>query len=70
MVYDVTDRESFNNVSSWMNEINRYASENVSKLLVGNKCDLESKKVVTYDEGKELADSYGIKFLEASAKSS
>lgn len=53
-----------------MNEINRYASENVSKLLVGNKCDLESKKVVTYDEGKELADSYGIKFLEASAKSS
>lgn len=44
--------------------------ENVNKLLVGNKCDLTSKKVVTYDEGKELADCYGIQFIETSAKSS
>ena len=53
-----------------MNEINRYASENVNRLLVGNKCDMESKKVVSFDEGKELADQLGIKFLETSAKSS
>lgn len=70
IVYDVTDRESFNNVRTWMQEIEKYAMENVNKLLVGNKCDLTSKKVVTYDEGKELADSYGIRFVETSAKSS
>ena len=45
MVYDVTDQESFNNVKQWMNEIDRYANEKVNKMLVGNKCDLTSKKV-------------------------
>ena len=68
VVYDVTDRESFKNVENWMKEISRYASENVSKLLVGNKSDIEGKKVVTYDEGKDLADRLGVKFLETSAK--
>jgi Ras-related protein Rab-1A len=42
----------------------------VNKLVIGNKSDLESKKVVTFEEGKAIADSYGVKFLEASAKSS
>lgn len=46
VVYDVTDQESFNNVKQWLNEIDRYANENVNKLLVGNKSDLVSKKVV------------------------
>mmetsp|Transcript_8234 Transcript_8234/g.8096 ORF Transcript_8234/g.8096 Transcript_8234/m.8096 type:complete len:205 (-) Transcript_8234:43-657(-) len=70
VVYDVTNRDSFNNVKNWMNEITRYASENVNRLLVGNKSDMEGKKVVTYDEGKELADSFGIPFIETSAKTS
>ena len=47
VVYDVTDQESFNNVKQWLNEINRYASENVNKLLVGNKCDLTTRRVVS-----------------------
>jgi len=68
VVYDVTDQESFNNVKQWLHEIDRYACENVNKLLVGNKSDLTSKRVVTYDNAKEFADNLGIEFLETSAK--
>ncbi|XP_024123213.1 ras-related protein ORAB-1 isoform X1 [Oryzias melastigma] len=69
VVYDVTDQESFNNVKQWLQEIDRYASENVNKLLVGNKCDLTTRKVVDYTTAKEFADNLGIPFLETSAKS-
>lgn len=52
IVYDVTDQESFNNVKQWLNEIDRYASDNVNKLLVGNKSDLTANKVVSYETAK------------------
>ena len=52
VVYDVTDMESFNNVKQWLNEIDRYANENVNKLLVGNKSDLTAKKVVDFQTAK------------------
>merc|ERR1712060_328259 len=68
VVYDVTDKESFSNVKHWMQEVDKYAAENVNKLVIGNKCDLSSKKVVSYDEAKELADSLSINFMETSAK--
>ena len=68
VVYDVTDQESFNNVKQWLNEIDRYANESVNKLLVGNKSDLTSKKVVDYATAKAIADEIGIPFLETSAK--
>jgi len=68
VVYDVTDQVSFNNVKQWLQEIDRYACENVNKLLVGNKCDLTTKKVVDFQNAKEFADSLGIPFLETSAK--
>mmetsp|Transcript_30915 Transcript_30915/g.47746 ORF Transcript_30915/g.47746 Transcript_30915/m.47746 type:complete len:205 (-) Transcript_30915:32-646(-) len=70
VVYDVTDQASFSNVKQWLQEIDRYACENVNKLLVGNKCDLTTKKVVDYNTAKEFADGLGIPFLETSAKSS
>ena len=71
VVYDVTDQASFKNASQqWLREIDRYACENVNKLLVGNKCDLTTKKVVDYNEGKELADLNDICFLETSARNS
>jgi len=68
VVYDVTDSDSFNNVKQWLNEIDRYASENVNKLLVGNKCDLVNKKAVDYETAKAFADKLDIPFLETSAK--
>ncbi|KMZ58530.1 Ras-related protein RIC1 [Zostera marina] len=68
VVYDVTDQESFNNVKQWLNEIKKYASDNVNKLLVGNKCDMTSERVVSYEMGKAFADEIGIAFLETSAK--
>jgi len=68
VVYDVTDMESFNNVKQWLNEIDRYAVENVCKLLVGNKCDLVAKRQVDYDTAKDFADKLDIPFLETSAK--
>merc|ERR1712023_429870 len=43
VVYDVTDIDSFNNVKQWLCEIDRYACENVNKLLVGNKCEWKTK---------------------------
>eukprot|EP01038_Epipyxis_sp_PR26KG_P006653 gene6653-9134_t len=70
VVYDTTDLESFNNVKQWLHEIDRYASENVNKLLVGNKSDLTSKRAVSYDQAKEFAESLGIEFIETSAKNS
>jgi Ras-related protein Rab-1A len=70
IVYDITDRESFDNVKQWLNEIDKYACENVNKLLVGNKNDLEAKRQVDYEEAKAFADERGIPFLETSAKNS
>ncbi|KAA8496791.1 Ras-related protein ORAB-1 [Porphyridium purpureum] len=68
ITYDITDRKSFENVKSWMDEIGKYGSERVNKLLVGNKCDLVNKRAVETEEGQELADALGMKFLETSAK--
>ncbi|PWZ17046.1 Ras-related protein RABD2c [Zea mays] len=70
IVYDVTDMESFNNIKQWLSEIDRYASDNVCKLLVGNKCDLVDSKVVDTEKAKDFADSLGIPFIETSAKES
>ena len=68
LTYDITDKQSFKDIENWLTEVEKFANENVIKLLVGNKCDLESQRQVTFDEGKEYADSLGIQFLETSAK--
>ena len=44
VVFDVTERETFENVRQWMQEIERFASDNVCRVLVGNKCDLEDRR--------------------------
>ena len=68
VVYDVTNQESFDNVRTWLQEIDCYASENVNKLLVGNKCDLTTKKVVDCTTAKKYAEELGFTFLETSVK--
>ena len=68
LLYDVTDKESFKNLSNWLIEIEKNASKNILRILIGNKSDLEDKRVITYAQGKEFADTYGLKFIETSAK--
>jgi len=70
LVYDVTDEKSFNNIRNWIRNIEQHATESVNKILIGNKCYMVEKKVVDSARGKALADEYGIKFLETSAKNS
>ena len=67
-MFDVTDADSFHNCRQWMNEIDRYASEGVNRLLVGNKCDLVKHKQVDYHQAKDFADRNEMSFVEASAK--
>ncbi|URD73704.1 ras-related protein [Musa troglodytarum] len=69
LVYDVTDESSFNNIRNWIRNIEQHASDSVNKVLVGNKADMdESKRAVPTSKGQALADEYGIKFFETSAK--
>jgi Ras-related protein Rab-8A len=68
LVYDVTDEASFLSVRNWMRQIDQNAAENVNRILIGNKADMEDSRKVTYDAGKALADEFNIKFFETSAK--
>ena len=69
LVYDVTDRQSFENIRNWIKNIKQHASETVRKILLGNKCDMDEKRAVSTEEGQKLADEFGIQFFETSAKS-
>ncbi len=51
-----------------MADIDKFAKEGVLRILVGNKCDLSNKRQVTMEEAKEIANKYGIKYIETSAK--
>ena len=51
-----------------MNEVEKHASDNISRILVGNKSDMDDARQVSTDEGKELAEHYNVRFLETSAK--
>jgi len=68
ITYDVTDRLSFDHVRQWLGEIGKYAGP-VQTLIVGNKCDLVAKRVVSSEQGQELAESLGLEHVEASARS-
>merc|ERR1711862_1047001 len=68
LVYDVTDRRSFESIRNWISQIQQHADVHVNKILVGNKCDMLDEKVVSTDEGAKLAKEFGMEFWETSAK--
>lgn len=70
LVYDVTDPLSFDNIRMWMSNLQANASADVDRILVGNKCDMADKRVISTQRGQDLANEYGIPFFETSAKSS
>ena len=67
LVYDVTSEMSFKNLSYWLDETAKFASENINKLIVGNKCDVV-KREVEFITAKEFAENLNISYLETSAK--
>jgi len=68
LVYDVTDSKSFHNVKNWMHNLDEHASGAVNRILVANKSDMVDKRVIEPDRGRALAEQYGVKFFETSAK--
>ena len=69
LVYNIADRRSFDSIRVWVQQIEKDGSTDVSKALVGNKCDIsDDQRVVSYEEGRALAAEYGVPFFETSAK--
>lgn len=68
LVYDITRRRSFENIAKWLRNIDEHAQEDVVKLLIGNKCDMQQPRDVKREEGEMLADEYDMSFFETSAK--
>ena len=68
IVYDITNKKSFQNIVSWLNECREMCFKDILICLVGNKTDLESKRVVSKEEGKKFADDNGLLFFETSAQ--
>jgi len=66
MVYDVTSQESFDHVEEWLSEVDRYANDNTSKLLIGNKADLVDEKQVQEEVSQQFAQKLGIPLIETS----
>nr|AFY09909.1 small GTP-binding protein Rab1b [Babesia sp. BQ1/Lintan] len=68
-VYDVTSRVSFESVKkTWLTDIEKYSNANITKILIGNKIDLEDQRAVTTDEAREFATQHNMDYIEASAK--
>lgn len=68
LVYDITNEKSFDNIKTWIRNIEQHANEDVEKMILGNKCDMDDKRVITKEQGEKLASTYGVRFMETSAK--
>lgn len=61
--------DTMSDIRTWFSNVEQHATEGVNKILIGNKCDWEEKRVVPVERGQQLADELGIPFMEVSAKS-
>lgn len=66
--FSVTDRDSFDGVSLWLQQISEHAGNDVKRVLIGNKMDLPEHRQVSEAEGRALATKHGIEYFEVSAK--
>ncbi|MFX1465779.1 MAG: Rab family GTPase [Promethearchaeota archaeon] len=67
IIYDVTNKESFDHLDKWFNDINNQCG-GISLIVIGNKIDLEADRVISTEEGEQYAFQKGVKFFETSAK--
>ncbi|TKY61059.1 Ras-related protein RABA6a [Spatholobus suberectus] len=67
LVYDITMRSSYENVSKWLLELREFGGQDMVVVLVGNKCDLDQSREVEKEEGKGFAETEGLCFMETSA---
>ncbi|CAF4127702.1 unnamed protein product, partial [Adineta steineri] len=68
IIYDATNRESFENLNNWLDEINNHGGKHVMKLIIGNKCDLAGQKEVNFDKAEEYGIKSNISIFEVSAR--
>ena len=68
IVYDITKRETFENVQVWLDDIKNQCPQTVLLVLVGNKLDLENERQISYEEGESFAQKNNMYFFETSAK--
>ena len=68
IVFDLTKRQTYEHIQKWMNDINRFAKENVLKFIIGNKSDLTNEKQVNYEEVRSLASQMKATYFNVSAK--
>ncbi len=68
LVYDITRRDTFNHISTWLDEVRQNGNSEMVIILIGNKCDLDQKRQVSKEEGERFAKENGLIFMETSAK--
>lgn len=67
LVYDITKRQTFDNVQRWLRELRDHADSNIVIMMTGNKSDLNHLRAVAENDGQTLAEKEGLSFLETSA---
>jgi len=68
ILYDITQKTSFDHIRNWITEIDKFGKQGVLKVIVGNKLDLENNRKITKEAAENLALKYGVKLWEVSAK--
>eukprot|EP00128_Syssomonas_multiformis_P018466 Colp12_sorted_trinity150504_noHs@1113 len=68
LVYDITRRETFNHLTTWLEDARQHSNSNMVIMLIGNKSDLDARRAVSKEEGEQFARDHGLIFMETSAR--